>query len=150
MDIAPWLLFLHIVGAVAWVGGGLMLMAVGMATLRGGDPAAASAFGRTLGWVGPRIFTPAVVLVLITGPWLVLTSSAWDFTQLWVIIGIACFVLAFAVGVGFVARTGIAMSRTDTSPDEARALLRSWLAAYVAVVVILLIALWDMVVKPGP
>lgn len=149
MEIAPWLLFVHVVGAVAWVGGGLMLMAVGMAALRSGDPGSASAFGRTLGWVGPRIFTPAVVLVAITGPWIVLTSSAWDFAQLWVIVGVACFVLAFAVGVAFVARTGIAMSRPQIAADEARTLLRRWLSAYVAVVVILLIALWDMVVKPG-
>ena len=149
MEVAPWLLFLHVVGAVTWTGGGLMLMAVGAATLRSGDPAAASAFGRVLSWVGPRVFTPAVALVLVTGPWMVLTSSAWDFTQPWVIIGIACFVLALAVGVGFVARTGIAMSRPEIAPDEARLLLRRWLSAYIAVVAILMVALWDMVVKPG-
>ena len=34
-------------------------------------------------------------------------------------------------------------------PSEAPALLHRWLVAYVVVVVILLIAVWDMVVKPG-
>jgi putative copper export protein len=149
MTIAPWLLFLHVLGAVAWVGGGMTLMAVGMATQRSPDPGAASAFGRLMSWVGPRVLMPGVLLILVTGPWMVLTSAAWDFSQVWVIIGIACFVLAFAVGVGVVARTGVALSRPETPESEAHALLRRWLAAYVVVVAILLIAVWDMVVKPG-
>jgi len=149
VTIEPWLLFLHVVGAVAWVGGGLMLSVMGMATLRNPDPAAASAFGRALAWVGPRLFAPSVLLVLVTGPWMVLISGAWDFTQLWVLIGIGCFVLAFAVGATFLARIGVMLGSPETSPTEASALLRRWISAYLAVVAILLVALWDMTVKPG-
>jgi uncharacterized membrane protein len=149
MAIEPWLLFLHVLGAVGWVGGGLTLTAVGMATLRSADPAAASSFGRTMAWIGPRLFTPSVVLVLVTGIWMVLVSAAWDFGQAWVLIGIGCFVLAFAVGAGFVARVGMALGRPETAPAEAAVLLRRWISAYLAVVVILVIAVWDMTVKPG-
>lgn len=149
MTIEPWLLFLHVLGAVGWVGGGLTLTAVGMANQRSADPGAASGFGRTMAWIGPRLFTPSVLLVLVTGVWMVLISSAWDFGQLWVLIGIACFVLAFAVGVGFVARAGMALGRPETPPAEAAVLLRRWIGAYLAVVVILVIAVWDMTVKPG-
>ncbi len=49
-------------------------------------------FARTLSYVGLRVFTPAVLVVLVTGVWLVLVEQSGDFTQLWVL-----FVLVFAL-----------------------------------------------------
>jgi uncharacterized membrane protein len=149
MTIEPWLLFLHVLGAVAWVGGGLTLILVAMATLRRADPAVVTEFGHTMAYVGPRLFAPSVGLVLITGVWMILTSSAWDFGQLWVLIGIACLVLAFAIGGGYIARIGIALGQPSTDATRAASLLRRWINAYLVVLAILVIAVWDMTVKPG-
>jgi uncharacterized membrane protein len=149
MTIEPWLLFLHVLGAVAWVGGGLTLTLVAMATMRRADPAAVVDFGQTMAYVGPRLFAPSVGLVAITGVWMILTSSAWDFGQLWVLIGIACLVASFAVGAAYIARIGIALAKPTTDAVEAAALLRRWINAYLVVLAILVIAIWDMTVKPG-
>jgi uncharacterized membrane protein len=149
MTIEPWLLFLHVLGAVAWVGGGLTLILVAMATMRRADPAAVVDFGQTMAYVGPRLFAPSVILVAITGVWMVLTISAWDFGQLWVLIGIGCLLLAFAIGGGYIARIGIALGKPMTDATQATTLLRRWITAYLVVLAILVLAIWDMTVKPG-
>jgi uncharacterized membrane protein len=149
MTIEPWLLFLHVLGAVAWVGGGLTITLIAMATLRRADPATVSNFGQTMAYVGPRLFAPSVAIVAITGVWMVLTVSTWDFTQLWVLIGIGCLLLAFAIGAGYIARIGIALGKPMADATEATTLLRRWITAYLAVLAILVIAVWDMTVKPG-
>jgi uncharacterized membrane protein len=149
MTIEPWLLFLHVLGAVAWVGGGLTLILVGMATLRRADPADVTNFGQTMAYVGPRLFAPSVGLVLITGVWMILTSSNWDFGQLWVLIGIGCLLASFAIGAAYIARIGIALGKPMTDATQAATLLRRWISAYLVVVAILVIAIWDMTVKPG-
>jgi putative copper export protein len=149
MTIEPWLLFLHVLGAVAWVGGGLTIILVAMATMRRADPAAVADFGRTMAYVGPRLFAPSVAIVAITGVWMVLTISAWDFTQLWVLIGIGCLVVAFGIGAGYIARIGIALGRPTADETQAATLLRRWINAYLVVLAVLVVAIWDMTVKPG-
>src|SRR5205823_11751175 len=98
MDWEPWIRFVHVLAALVWVGGGVMLSLVGLRARRSGDLAVIGEFTRTLSYVGLRVFTPAVVLVLATGLWLVLAGSAWRITQLWILLGLGTFGLAFVVG----------------------------------------------------
>jgi hypothetical protein len=117
------------------------------------DPAAIRAFGGTLAYVGPRVLTPGVIATVVFGVALVLTSAAWDFAQLWVIVGIVLFVVAFAIGVGYLARIGIALNRLagggTGSAEEADALLGRWILGYRVVLVVLVLTVADMVLKPG-
>jgi uncharacterized membrane protein len=153
MNLNSWLHFVHVVAAMVWVGGGLMLSIVGFRARSRSRPEAIGDFARALPYVGVRVLMPSVVLVLVTGVWQVLASSAWKFTQLWVILALGLFGVAFLIGAVYLSGVGIALARagSDDGPgrEDAIALLNRWLAGYIVVLVVLLVIVWDMVFKPG-
>jgi hypothetical protein len=65
---------------VIWVGGGLTPSLIGLRVRRNPDLAVLREFAQTLSFLGLRVFTPAVVVLLLSGVWLVLSHSG-DFTQ---------------------------------------------------------------------
>jgi len=148
-----WLLFAHVLGALLWVGGGTMLAVVGMRVRATHDARAIGDFARTLSYVGLRVFLPSVVVVLVSGGWMVASSAAFDFGQRWIQLAIGAFLAAFLVGAGYLGRVGIRLERLTSAEtvdlDEARALLGQWLAGYGLVLVLLAFAVWDMIFKPG-
>jgi uncharacterized membrane protein len=146
-----WLLFGHVLGAMVWLGGGVALAAMAVATLRRGDADAVARFVASLGVIGPAVFAPATVTVLGLGVWLVLESSAWDFGQAWVLVALGLIAAAIAVGAGHQARTALAAQRAVDGGDaaEARRQLTRWAIGYAVVVVLLVAIAWDMVFKPG-
>ncbi|SRR6266498_2803857 len=151
--LEPWIHFIHVLGAIIWVGGGVMLSLVGARARKSEDPRMIGEFARTLSYVGLRVLTPAVVAVLLSGIWLVLTGSEWNFKQLWVLSGLGAFIVAFLIGAVYMSRIGIQLERvansTDVDPQTARDLLGRWIVGYQIILVILLFAVWDMVFKPG-
>ncbi len=153
MSLEPWLHFAHITGAVIWVGGGVMLSIIGGRARRSGNVALLGEFARTLSYVGLRVFTPAVVVVLVTGVWLVFAEGSGDFTQLWVLLALGAFAVAFLIGAVYLSRSAIRLERVVSGPapdvQAARDALGRWLLGYGVVLVVLLFALWDMVFKPG-
>jgi uncharacterized membrane protein len=152
MDWEPWIHFAHVAGAIVWVGGGVMLSLLGLRAWQTGDVARLGDFGRTLSYVGLRLFTPAVVVVLVSGVTLVLLGSAWSLTQLWVLLALAGFAVAFAIGAVYLSRSAIQLDRAANQASDlqaARAALRRWLIGYGIVLIVLVFVLWDMVFKPG-
>lgn len=151
MTLDPWLHLGHILGAIAWVGGGFVLVVLGLRARRSGDPGRIGEFGRTLAYVGPRVLAPGVAAVIVFGLWLILANEAWDFGQLWIQLALGLFAVAFIVGVLYLSRIGIALGRiADHTPaSDGRALVDRWLRGYAFVLAILLVAIWDMVFKPG-
>jgi uncharacterized membrane protein len=153
MTLEPWLHFLHILGAIIWVGGGVMLSLVGARARQSEDPRIIGEFARTLSYIGLRVLTPAVVAVLVTGIWLILAGSEWNFAQLWVLLGLGGFIAAFLVGAVYLSRIAIQLERLATRTDvdllAARDILGRWIVGYRVVLVILLFVVWDMVFKPG-
>jgi cobalamin biosynthesis protein CobD/CbiB len=150
MDWEPWLHLAHIAGVVVWVGGGTALAVQGWRLRQSSELALLSDFSHTLSFVGLRLLTPAVVIVLLSGIGMVLAESM-DFTTLWIALGIGALVLSFVIGAGFLSRSAIGFERKATSGDlqGARVALGSWLAGYGLVLAILVFAMWDMVFKPG-
>jgi uncharacterized membrane protein len=153
MNIDAWLKFAHILSAIVWLGGGLALSVAASRARSSGDPDAVRDFARTLRHVAPRVMTPGVIGTVVLGVALVLTSAAWDFAQLWVVIGLALFAVAFAIGLGYLSRIGIQLNRiadeTVAASPDATALLGRWIIGYRVVLVILVVIVWDMVFKPG-
>jgi hypothetical protein len=82
---------------------------------------------------------------------LVVDTDAWDFGQLWVRLGIALFVVAFLIGAVWQSRTALAAERAVGRDDaaEARRQLRRWSWGYRSIVLLLVVAAWDMTTKPG-
>jgi uncharacterized membrane protein len=150
-SLYEWLLFGHIVAAMVWVGGAVLLGALAIAVLRAGELDAIARFLRALPVLGPRVLAPATVAVVGLGVWLVLNSAAWDFAQAWVQVGIALFVVAFLIGAAHQSRAALnaqrAVERGDR--DDAWQQLARWSWGYAVIVVLLVAAVWDMVFKPG-
>jgi uncharacterized membrane protein len=151
--LEPWIHFIHVLGAIIWVGGGVMLSLIGGRARKSADAHLIGEFAKTLSYVGLRVLTPAVVAVLLTGLWLVLTGSEWKFTQLWVLLGLGAFIAVFLIGAIYLSRIAIQLDRlaagTDLNPQETRDLLGRWIVGYQIILVILIFAVWDMVFKPG-
>jgi len=152
MALRFWLLLIHILGAVIWIGGGVILSVIGARARQSEDPRTIGEFAQLLSYVGLRVLMPAVVAVIVSGVWLVLVSP-WSFTQLWVILALVAFVLAFLIGALYLSRVAIELervtTRTDASLQAARDVLGRWIIGYQIILLILLFALWDMVFKPG-
>jgi uncharacterized membrane protein len=146
-----WLLFGHIVAAMVWVGGAVLLGALVTGVLRGREPEAVTRFVANLRFIGPRVLAPATVAVFGLGLWLVLNSAAWDFGQLWVQLALALFAGAFLIGAAHQSRAALNAERAAARADwdEALRQLARWSWGYRLIVLLLVVATWDMVSKPG-
>jgi uncharacterized membrane protein len=149
--LSDWLLLGHIVAAMVWLGGGVMLAALAVATLRGGDAAGVARFVKSLSAIGPAVLAPSAVLTPVFGVWLTLDAAEWGFDQLWVQIGAGLLVLAIAIGAGHQSRVTLSAQRAIERDDhaEARRQLVRWVWGYAVVVALLGVIAWDMVFKPG-
>lgn len=148
MNLYNVLLFLHVLSAVIWLGGGVVLALVAVRTR--GSTSSAQMFATLVPYIGIRVFMPAVVALPVTGIWMVLIDSEWKFEQAWVRIGIGLFLVAFAVGAVYLSRVGIAMARAAGSGGaDLGALVNRWLVGYALVLVALSVVVADMVFKPG-
>jgi putative copper export protein len=69
MTLDSWLHFGHVLSAIVWVGGGLMLSIVGLRVRASGDSNAIRQFAGTLSYADTRVLLPAVVgtLALASG-----------------------------------------------------------------------------------
>lgn len=115
MTLYDWLLLGHILSAMVWVGGGLMLVFVARRARASTEPQAILDFGASLSYIGPRVLAPSVVGVLLFGVWMVLDSAAWDFDQAWILIAIGLFGVAFLVGAVYLSRVALQMVRSDAA-----------------------------------
>jgi len=153
MTLEPWLLFLHILGAIIWIGGGIMLSLIAARTRQSEDPHHIAEFAKILSYVGLRVLAPAVVTVLLTGIFMVLVSAGWEFTQLWILLALGIFIVAFLLGAVYLSRVALELQRLTTNTDvnlqAAREALGRWIVGYQVVLLLLLFAVWDMVFKPG-
>ncbi len=145
--VHEWLLFIHILSGVVFVGGAVTL---GVQAVRAGRAPrqfldAAELAGRAIG-VG-------AVLTLLSGIALVLESDVWSFSMGFVLFGIATIVISGVVDALYFRKRTVAIeSAIETggpdSPVVQAGLQR--LARVNAIVILLYIAvIWAMVFKPG-
>jgi hypothetical protein len=107
---------------------------------------------QTLSYVGLRVLMPAVIAVLVFGVWMVLAFLAWQFTQLWILLALGEFAIAFVIGAVYLSRIALALDKLtamDFDLETARDLLNRWIVGYQIVLIVLIFAVWDMVFKPG-
>jgi uncharacterized membrane protein len=144
-----WLLLLHILAAMFWVGGITVVGAFAVRILRTKEPGATAGFLGSLRVIGPLVLAPAPVLLLGMGIWMV--AKQWDFGDTWISIAFALFIVAFLIGAAHQSRAAIAAEKASQAGDDATALhhLRRWAYGMAVILVLLLVATWDMVFKPG-
>jgi uncharacterized membrane protein len=146
-----WLLFLHILAAMVWLGGVVALTALASLILRAREPDGVARFVGSLRVIGPLVLAPAVVVLLGLGVGLVLDSDAWEFGQTWIVVALVLFAAAFAIGAAFQSRAAIGAQRPAAAGDHREALrqLGRWSWGMRAILVLLVATTWDMVMKPG-
>jgi uncharacterized membrane protein len=144
-----WLLLLHILAAMAWLGGITVVGAFAVRILRTREPGATASFLGSLRVLGPIVLAPAPVILLAMGIWMV--ADQWDFGQTWITIAFALFAAAFLIGAAHQSRAAIAAERAAHEGDDATALrhLRRWAYGMAVILALLIAATWDMVFKPG-
>jgi uncharacterized membrane protein len=143
-----WLVFLHVLAAMVWLGGIAMLGAFAVRILRAGEPAAVGRFLGDLRRIGPLVLAPAPIALLGFGIWAALDS--WDFGELWIQLGLGLFVVAFLIGAAHQSRAAISAERAASAGDHAAAArwLRRWAWGMGVIVALLVVATWVMVAKP--
>ena len=150
-SLYEWLVFLHVLAAMIWVGGAVVLGVMATVVLRSGEPEAVARFIAGLRTIGPLVLAPATLAVLGLGVWMVLDSDAWTFGQLWLELALGVFAAAFLIGAVHQSRSALAAERAAGQGDHGEALrqLRRWSWGYRVIVLLLIVAAWDMVMKPG-
>ncbi|WAX96492.1 DUF2269 domain-containing protein [Aminobacter sp. NyZ550] len=141
--------FLHVVAAVLWVGGGFALMLLAVRADRAGDTDGMLQVMRSVGELGNRLFMPASLVTLLLG--LVMCWFWVGFTDLWIVLGLAGYAMAFLIGTlvfkptadrmaAIIARDGA----TPAALDQGRRILK--VARFDYAMMLIIVA--DMVLKP--
>jgi uncharacterized membrane protein len=144
-------LFLHISAAMVWIGGATVAQIFGVLAQRSGDPAQSAAFGRSMGFIGPKIFMPASIAVLVTGV-LLTEDGNWDWSETFIWLGVVLWAtvsfVAFAFLTRAMARVGARMAAEGPSPELGAEVSKLVLLAR-ALILVLFVIVFVMVVKPG-
>jgi uncharacterized membrane protein len=145
-------LALHVVAIVIWVGGDVTLTTLGVIFERRRDGDTLAALGTMGGWIGPRVYTPALFAAFGLGVALV-EKGHWGWNHFWIDFAIAGWAVSASVGVGFVGpelgRIGEAAQRLGPdSPEVGRRITRLFTIFRFQTALLLLIVI-DMVAKPS-
>jgi hypothetical protein len=142
------LLWLHIVGVAAWLGGGIYALITYSALASAGPETAGPALQR-LKKVEDRFFGPSSGLVLLSGIGLVLVSDAFGWTDAFVLIGLGAFLLSAVLATTVGNKTSERLAEASQSGSGLVPALKSWQRSTVWDLVVLLVVIWAMVTKLG-
>jgi uncharacterized membrane protein len=152
VDLYEALKAIHVLGAMIWVGGGVAGHIIAGRATRSNDTGKIAVAGADAEWIGNRVFTPAAIVLLAVGIWMVVISG-WNFSDLWIIFGIAGYTLSAINGMAFLGpaskRVGEMAAASDSVTPDLRAQLdRLTLFSRIDLTILILVVL-DMVIKPG-
>ena len=141
----------HVVAAVIWVGGALMIQAFAVRILRTRDARRMAEFAKDSEVIGMRIFIPATWLLLLAAIGMMLNLDlSWG--QNWIVFSLIAWALSFVVGAGFLGpesgRIAAIIEREGPESPAAQARISRILLISRCEVVILLAVVVNMVVKP--
>ena len=141
----------HVVVAVLWVGGGLLLTVLGLRAERSDDATEMATLARQAAWAGERLFAPAGMIVLLMGIAMMINTD-WGWGKFWVVARLVGYALSFVTGVAVLsplAKKVDVLLRTEgpTAPATQAAIQRILLIARFDIAILLLVVA-DMVTKP--
>jgi uncharacterized membrane protein len=143
MSRYEFLLFMHVVAVIVWLGTGTALTLVAIYAARS-DRELLQRLGPLGRVLGPRVFAPASLGALVFGILLVIDGS-WTFDPLWVRLGFLAFATSFLLNV--VVRAPLVRRQARGLIEPARV---GFLLGQVARVelAVLYLAVADMIAKP--
>jgi uncharacterized membrane protein len=109
--------------AVVWLGGALMMQGFAIRANRSTDPDRMMVVAADIEFLGTRIFTPASLVLVLTGIGLVLNGD-WSWGEPFVWLGLLVWLISFAAGLGYLGpesgRIAKAIEREGPQSAEAR------------------------------
>ena len=142
--------FLHIVGAILWIGGVVAVSILNARLVRERDPALLGAMARQSAFFGKSVAGPAAGVTLIAG--IVMVAVGRIGFPFWIIWGLLAMVISGAIGSSVLQRAGQELGRRleAVEPDDAAITsLQKRLDRFSMINILLLIsAVWAMVFRP--
>ena len=152
MDLYEALKYIHILAAVAWVGGVIRGHVHGAwVNRKDADPSEMLRYIQLEAFLGQRYYMPASIIVVLAGVGMVL-ESGWNFSDTWIVIGIVLYLTSVVIGAVVLTPqsekivAGLAAGPPDAALQETikKVVLLSRID-----LVILVLVIADMVIKPG-
>jgi uncharacterized membrane protein len=146
------LLWLHIMMAVIWVGGAIMIQAFALRIIASKKPERMAAFARDVEFIGLRLFSPSSLVLLLTGVGLILNGD-WKWREPFISLGLVVWLISFLTGVLYLGPEGgrIAKAIDEGGPasPEAQRRIGNILRFSRIELGLLLVVIFMMVVKLG-
>ena len=144
------LLFIHIIAVGAWVGANVTQLIVNPAMQKVGGGSAA-AWMRQTARMGRVLYSPAAIVALVTGFWLVIDSKLYEFEHVFVAVGILMVIVGAVLGMKVFGPGGREAADHHDAGDESAAAavngrLRNWVLVDSA---LLAVTIYVMVAKIG-
>jgi uncharacterized membrane protein len=145
--------FVHVILAVTWVGGAIIVQAFARLALASDDGGRKAQFAKDVEWVGTRIFVPASLALILAAIGLMENGdSPWTWGMNWVVFALLVWAASFVTGAAFLGpesgRLGKLIEEQGAEAPEVAARIRRILAVSRVELVFLIAVVWAMVVKP--
>ena len=145
-----WLVAIHILSAVIWVGGSFTMQLFAIRA-QGHGPQAMAVFSKDTEIIGQRTFLPASLILLGTGIWLV-SRDVFTLDD-WVVYGLIVIGISIVTGAGFLGpesgRLGkLIDERGGDDAEVQRRIKRMFLVSRIELVLLFSVVL-VMALKPG-
>lgn len=141
------LVFLHVLGAAGWIGGGLYSYFIVPRLAKQGPESATTV--RTISGLADKYFGPVAGLVLLSGIGLVMTSDAYGWSEPFIWVGIGVFVISAIWQPLFASKVEERLIGSLSGGGDVPGAVAAWQKAGLFDIVIVVIALWAMVVRLG-
>jgi uncharacterized membrane protein len=143
-------LFVHILAAIVWVGGGALTQVLAFRIVRADDPVRLAGFAKDMERVGMFVFTPAALIVLGFG-FALMAEGSWSY-DFWVIFGLAVIGASALTGSLFLGpeagRIGKLVDARGPEYPEVQDRIRRILVISRIELTLLIAVVFAMVVKP--
>lgn len=141
----------HVLVAVFWVGGGLMLTILALRAERSGEPEELASIARQAAFVGERMFAPGGLVVLVMGIAMVINEHlGWG--TFWIDAGLVGYAATFLTGVAVLSplakKVATLLDEQGAAAAETQAAIQRILLVARVDVGVLLLVVADMLMKP--
>lgn len=152
MDFYSVLLFVHVLAAALWVGGGVMLHVIAERAVASDDPARIGTLLVDAEHTGKTYFAPASGVTLVAGIALVLRGD-WGWDHIFILGGILGIVVSMVIGFGGIqpasVKVGQALGAGGGITEDVRAGLKKIQTLSRIDTLILIVVIFLMTNKPG-
>jgi len=143
--------WVHVTGAIIWVGGGLTLTILAARADRSSDPNEMATVAKQAAFVGERVFAPVGLVVFLMGIAMVLNLH-WGWGTTWIVIGLVGYAITFLTGLLVLGpqakRVGQLIETNGAEAAETQAAIQRILLLARVDMGVLLIVVADMILKP--